>query len=129
MWRAILGVLAGVVAAGAAVTLTEMLGHAIWPPPPGLNMNDPAAVQAYAAAAPDAAKNAIILAWGLGALIGGFIAAKITAKAWAGYLIAGLLLVGALINLAMIPSPAWMWSGGLFAIAIGGWLAVRLARV
>jgi len=40
--RDALAVLAGVIAGGVVVGAVESVGHLIWPPPPGLDVSDPA---------------------------------------------------------------------------------------
>jgi hypothetical protein len=66
------------------------------------------------------------VAWGLAALAGGFVAARIARRAWAAWVIAALLLAASLYNLIAIPSPIWLWVGGLGAVVVLGWLGGRL---
>jgi hypothetical protein len=42
--RDALAVLAGVIVGGVVVGAVESVGHLIWPPPPGLDVSDPAAL-------------------------------------------------------------------------------------
>lgn len=128
MVRAILGLIAGFVAASASVFAAEMAGHALWPPPAGMDSMDPESIRANIHLIPLQAKIAVVVGWGLAALIGGLIAMVIARTSWPVWVIAALLLAGALYNLYYIPSPVWMWVAGIAIIPIGACAATKLAR-
>jgi hypothetical protein len=125
MLRIVLGIVAGAIAGSIVVGLVETLGMMLFPSPPGLDFSSPEAARASAAQIPPGSVASIGVAWGLGALVGGFVAARIAQRAWAAWVIAALLIAASLINLVMIPSPIWLWIGGIGAIIVGGWLAGR----
>ena len=43
-----------------------------------------------------------------------------------GWVIAGLILLGGVANLMMIPHPLWMQIGAIAAPLLGGWIVARL---
>jgi hypothetical protein len=126
MVRIALGLLAGVVTGGLVVGAVEYLGMTMFPAPEGLDFSTPEAARASMARIPPAAVASTAAAWGLGALIGGFVAARIAQRAWAAWLIAALLVAASMYNLVAIPSPIGLWASGLGAIVVLGWLAGRI---
>lgn len=126
MLRIVLGLVAGAVAGGVVVGLVEFAGMMFFPAPAGLDFSTPEAARASMAQVPPAAIASVGVAWGLAALVGGFIAARIAERQWAAWAIAALLLAASLYNLVVIPSPIWLWIGGIGAIVVLGWVAGRL---
>lgn len=118
--------IAGVVIAGLLVWLVEMLGHAVYPPPTGLNFADPDAMRAYIDMLPLGALLFVAAAWFIGTLGGTFAACKIgDAKPMIfAIVVGGLMLVGTLFNLVTIPHPLWFSILGLVGIAVGAWLGM-----
>lgn len=110
MLRTLLGAIAGVIAAFATIFIVEMIGHAFYPPPPGMVMNTPPAMIEFMKVAPVGALLSVLLAWCLGALVGGFVAAFIAQKnrAMVALFPAGLVLVGVIGMLAIVKHPLWM---------------------
>jgi hypothetical protein len=47
-------------------------------------------------------------------------------KVWAGWIIAGLILLGGVANIMMIPHPLWMQIAAVVAPLLGGWVVTRL---
>ena len=78
--RWLLGVLLGLVAMFVVIMGVEYLGHALYPPPPGLNPLDTADLGAIMAQQPVAALSFIVAAWVLGTLAGGWIAARVSRR-------------------------------------------------
>ena len=126
MLRPVLGVLAGVVLAFVVMTALQMAGHALMPPPAGLDPADPEDLRQMVASASLAAKAWVVFAWFAGALAGGWVARRLARRAWAGWVIAGLIVLGGIANLMMIPHPLWMQIGAFAAPLLGGWVASRL---
>ncbi|MGE0742544.1 MAG: hypothetical protein AB7O98_14475 [Hyphomonadaceae bacterium] len=126
MLRIIIGVICGAVVGVLVVAGVEFAGHSAFPPPPGLDFSTPEAARESVRHLPAAAIASVGVAWGLAALAGGYVAARIGRRAWAAWIIAALLFAAALFNLISIPSPIWLWIGGLAAIVAGGWFAGKL---
>ena len=124
--RKFLGVVCGIVVAMLTVALVEFIGHAVYPPPPGLDMMTPDGVAAYIATVPVTAMLFIVAAWFLGALAGGWVALRISGWAIAAWIVAGLIAVAGIFNATQIPSPLWMQLCTVLAPALGGWAALHI---
>lgn len=119
---------AGVVIAGILVWLVEMLGHSIYPPPPGLDFADAEAMRTYVATLPVGAFLFVGGAWFIATLCGTFVACKIgTAKPLTfAVVVGGLMLIATAANLVMIPHPVWFSILGVAGIVIAAWLGMTL---
>ena len=80
MGRTILGAVAGLVTAVLTIMLVELLGQAVYPPPPGLDPKVTADMAQIIAMQPFAALLFVVAAWTIGAFDGGFVAALIARK-------------------------------------------------
>ncbi|MBB5207353.1 hypothetical protein [Chiayiivirga flava] len=132
MGRTVLAVVLGIVAAGLVVAGIEAIGHALNPPPPGIDPSDPAAMQSLIANLPQSALVTVVLAWALGSIAGGFVAAKISRRHTLGAPlavgIAMVLLIG--VNFVAIPHPAWMMvCGVLLPVPLAAWVGRRIAAI
>ena len=126
MLRTILGIVAGVVVAFVVLMGLEMAGHAAMPPPAGLDPADPEDLKQMVASASTAAKAWVVFAWFAAAEAGGWVARRLSRASWAGWVIAGLIVVGGIANIMMIPHPLWMQIAAVVAPLLGGWLVTRL---
>ena len=127
--RILLGVLVGAVVAGLCVYLVELVGHSVFPLPPGVDPKDPADYRRVMDAMPAAAKAIVLAGWFLGALAGAWAANRIARRALAGWIVVLLVIAAGVATMIMIPHPAWMWAGGILLPLAAGWLARRLAAV
>ena len=131
VFRGILAVLVGFVAAFVVVAIGEFAGMAIFPPPPGTDFSTPEAIAKAMPTIATGAKLAVVIAWGAGALVGALATSAIANRARLTHamIFGGLFLLVTLGNLASFPHPAWMWMAGLAEILpaafIGGWLIDR----
>lgn len=129
MLRDVGAVILGLVVSFGVIMGIQMIGHAIWPPPEGLNRNDMDALQTYVSQLPFLALLAPIASYFFGALAGPFVASKIgmaQPKAFAA--IIGLILLAATVaNLIQIPHPVWFSVLAVAAVFIGAWLALQLS--
>ena len=126
MLRTILGIVAGVVVAFVVLMGLEMAGHAAMPPPAGLDPADPEDLKQMVASASTAAKAWVVFAWFAAAVAGGWVARRLSRASWAGWVIAGLIVVGGIANIMMIPHPLWLQIAAVVAPLLGGWLVTRL---
>ncbi len=110
MGRTILAVIFGTIAMAICVGAIEALGHGLYPPPPGIDLNDPEALKTLIAQMPMMALVFVVLAWAVGSLVGGFVAAKVSHlhKQGAAIAIGVIMILLAGISLVMIPHPIWM---------------------
>jgi hypothetical protein len=127
--RSILAVLGGGFVCALVVFSVEALSSRIYPLPPDVDPADPEALRAATAELPPGAFLFVLLAWFLGPLVGAWVAARLApgSPIVHGMIVAGLVAGSAVVNMALLPHPAWMWIAGPLAILGGGWLGSRLA--
>jgi Na+-driven multidrug efflux pump len=128
MTRTILGMLAGVAAAILVIMGIEALGHALYPPPPGLDPRDPADVAAVIAAAPTAALLFVLAAWLVGTFAGAAIGARIARHPRAAaFLVALVVMTGVGAMIVKVPQhPQWLSALGFMLPLPLAWIAARL---
>ena len=127
--RSILAVLGGGIVCGILIFAVEALGSRIYPLPPDLDPTDLEALKAATAALPAGAYLFVLIGWFVGPLAGSWVAARLApgSPLVHGMIVAGLVAGSAILNLAVLPHPAWMWVAGPLVILGGGWLGARLA--
>lgn len=131
MVRTILGVLVGLVVMFVVIMAIEFLGHALYPPPPGLDPMAPEDLSAILAMQPVAAMAFVVLAWVLGAFAGGWVAAKIARghPRTAAVIVSLLVVAGVVAMIVQLPGhPRWMAALGLLLPVPAALLAARMAR-
>lgn len=112
MLRAILGAIAGIVAGAITTAAVEFAGHLVYPPPPGLDLNDPATLKTLIASIPTGAKVAVLIAWAAGVFVGSAVAVLIAQRqSWPAWVAATVLFGAALATMVQIPHPDWMVLG------------------
>src|SRR5690606_23550636 len=110
---------AGVIAAFISMMFLEGLGHSLFPIPFEIDPNNIEAIAEKLHLIPTEMYLSVVVAHGLGLLIGLLIAKAIDKTSKISlYIIAGFFLVGTFMNLFMIPHPMW------FAIADVGIVAL-----
>ncbi|MBA4013676.1 MAG: hypothetical protein C0481_17585 [Phenylobacterium sp.] len=124
--RTALGVVLGLLVGLLIILAVEGVGHTIFPPPPGVNLTDPAQLATVMAKIPTPAKFGVLLAWFLGTLggaaVGNLIAGR---RPWAGRIVTLLVLALSIFNMSDIPHPAWMAVSAVVLILFGGFVADR----
>jgi hypothetical protein len=130
MGRAILAVVAGCVVAVLVVAGLEALGHQIYPPPAGIDANDPAAMRTIVARMPVGAFVILVFGWILGAGLGAWLATRLsgTGKAWPGGIVGGATLGATGLNLFNITHPTWVVIAALIGIPLATWVGIRLVQ-
>lgn len=130
MGRTILAVIAGLVVMWLTIFALEFVGHAMFPPPPGLNPQSQADLAAIMAQAPTGAMAMLVVAWIAGAFTGGFTAAKISHnhKRGAAIAVALFVMAGVCGMIFLVPDhPLWVSALGLILPVPAAMLAARLA--
>ena len=127
--KIVLGVVAGFVVAFLCVAGIETVGHLAFPPPPGTDLSDPAQLARLIETLPMGAFAFVVAAWFIGSLAGAWVANLVAKRALAGWIVAVLVIAGAVYTMMAIPHPAWMWAMAIALPLIAGWLAQRLAKV
>ena len=127
--RSILAVLGGGVVCAILIFAVEAVGSRIYPLPTGVDPTDLEALKAAAAQLPTGAYLFVLLGWFIGPLAGSWLAARLApgSPVLHGMILAGLVAGSAILNLVVLPHPAWMWVAGPLVILGGGWLGARLA--
>ena len=112
MGRNILAVVLGLVLGMVLIFAIELLGFLVYPPPPGLNFNDPQAVAEFVAGAPVMAFLLVLLAYLVGTLAGSWLAAWLSsrAKLVCGLIVGAVLLGLTIQNMRTLPHPLWFWA-------------------
>ena len=132
MLRKLLACLAGILVMGVTVGLVEGMGHALFPPPEGLDLSNPEHLAGLMEQIPWQAKLMVLLAWAGGALAGSLVAGQIARAAPLGpcLVVAVAMLLGTAVSLWMIPHPWWMAAAGIalplpIAWACARWISSR----
>jgi hypothetical protein len=131
MARSVLAVFLGLVLAVVTIVVLESVGHAVYPPPLGLDLSDPASLRAHVANMPTGAFLLLLLGWFLGAFAGSWLAARLARRAPTPHalVVGGVLVAATVANVSMIPHPAWVVVLGLLGLLpsayAGAWLAGR----
>ena len=127
MGRSIAAAVVGVVVAWLAIMLAEFASASLHPMPTGFDMHDPASVAAFVAAMPGSALLLVLAGWVLGALLGGFVAAKIARRPRPALVVGFVIVAGVIANAVMIPHPSWMTIAGVLLPVPAAMLGARLA--
>ncbi len=125
MLKRLLGVILGLVVGMIVVALIEGLGHALWPPPKGVDLRDPKQLAALMPSLPIGALLAVVVGWALGAFAGGWMAATISRDARMALAVGALLLCLGVVTMIQIPHPLWMWVVGVALPLPAAWLGSR----
>jgi predicted MFS family arabinose efflux permease len=128
MGRLILGIALGVLVAMATVFAVDLAGHQIYPLPSDLDMDDYEAVGEFVGAMPAGAVAFVLLAWFLGAVDGGVVAAAISRRAWTVWPVVALAAAAGVVSILMIPHPVLQQIGVVAAVLLGGLVASLAAR-
>ncbi|MDT9599618.1 hypothetical protein [Sphingosinicella rhizophila] len=134
MARYIGAIAAGILVGFATVWIVETIGHALYPLPSDIALDDPAAAGRHADSMPIGAQLFVIAAWFLGALAGGSVAARIAQARWAAWLVGAAVAIGAVAFIFWIPHPEAMQIAAVVAPLAGGlvaghWPAARAPRM
>ena len=133
--RMIVAVVAGLAVGFVTIFLLEMVSGMLFPPPPGVDLHDPAQLKNLMASLPIGQLVLVVIGWGIGSFDGAFLAGKIAGRgsgARAALICGVLFTLATLGNLLSLPHPIWIWIAGLalpIPIALGaGRLAVLTSR-
>lgn len=106
----VLPVVVGLLAGWVVIFVLEAVSHLFYPPPANIDYADKAAMAAFMQSLPSAAFLLLLLAWMIGAFIGGLTGAFINKKAArnSSIIIGVVLALGSIINMTLIPHPTWL---------------------
>ena len=130
MGRNIMSGIAGVVIAMISVWLVQKIGHAVYPPPVGLDVNDLEAMRIYVESLPVGAFLFVIASYFIGTAVGTCAACAIGTMLPRVFamLVSCVMLVATAMNVAMIPHPVWFLILAVVAIVIAAWLGTKCER-
>ena len=136
MLKKILSVMLGLAAGVVTIFVMQSISYVMFPPPAGLNLNDPDVLKEYVKNVPFGAMLALIIGYAIGAFAGGFTARLVYKSGGKGIplIIGALLTIAGVMNMVMIPHPFWFWIVSLMvfipsAIAGHGILKTRDMKV
>lgn len=124
-----LGVLGGIF----IIFTLEVVSHLIYPPPPGMDINDMEAIKAFTGSAPSIVFILLIISYAVGSIVGGLIAAAIapTNKMTKAITVGGILMGLGAYNLFMIPHPVWTIIISIFLFIpcsyLGGYWGIKIS--
>ncbi len=128
MARRILAIILGVVAGIIIVFIGDATVHSINPPPLGLEYMDKNVMNDYIAKIPTYVMVIMVIFWLLSSFVAGLVAALVKRSEWkkVALITGSILLATALLNLALVSHPIWMWivalAGYIPAAMLGGYL-------
>jgi len=126
MLRLILGVVLGLLVGMIVIGVVEGMGHTIFPPPPGVDLTDPATLKTVMSQVPMEAKLAVLLAWFLGVLAGASTGNLVAGRRpWAGRIVALILFAFAVWTMTRIPHPVWFMVASPVAALVAAFAAER----
>jgi hypothetical protein len=131
LFRSILAVVAGFVAASAIMMAVETVNGKILYPELGKSaagVTDVKKIKEIMASAPIGALIVVLFGWGLGSLAGGFLTTLISQKppGRPAFVLAGLLTLAGVANNLMLSPPIWFWLATLAVFLPATYLGARL---
>jgi hypothetical protein len=128
MGRLILGILAGIVAAFAAIWAVEMVHHLVYPVPRGVTLTDTAGLARYIESMTLTQMLFIAAGWLVGAAVGGIVAWSIARREAALWTVAGLVALAGIANILYVSHPLFLQLSSVVAPLIGGLIARAVVR-
>ena len=128
MGRNILAVVLGIVAAGVAVFLVEIVGHFLLPAPPGVDASNPESLKANMANMPLASVLMVLIAWCVGSFAGGLVAALVSRdqKMLCAFIAALFIIGSGIATMVIIPHPIWFWIAAILLPLPFAWFRARV---
>ena len=128
MIRIVFAILTGLIVAIFLIWLIQTLSHSVYPPPAGLDLNNPEQLQEFIKNLPTGAFVFLISSYALGTLLGGWVACLIAAdKPWLyAAIIGAFVLTGTVMNIMAISHPTWFIFVTIPVIIAMAWLASKL---
>ncbi len=126
--RIVLAVVVGMLAGFWIIMAGQMLGQKVYPPPPWLDIKDPASIGEAMKVIPTGALAIVLISWAVGTFIAAGIAARIapTWKIGQGMIVGVLFLLSGISNMSMFPHPAWFWVVGVVEFLPAAYLGAKL---
>jgi uncharacterized membrane protein YeiH len=121
----------GVIIAIALIIVIQRIGHAIMPPPTGVDFSDPDAVRAMMREMPLPAYLAVILSYVIGTFGGGLLAGLLARETPILYatVIGAFVLAGTILNVYAIPHPTWFVVAAIVSIVATAYFTSRVSAL
>lgn len=126
--KAVIAPIVGVVVSGFVVAVLESAGHAVFPPPPGLDLTNPADLERLWDVVRPEAMLMVVTAWFFGALAGGCVAIAISHRVISAWIVGVIVAALGLWTTQMFPHPLWMVVSALVLPLLAVLVAKRLMR-
>jgi hypothetical protein len=128
--RNVVALFVGGFVGGVVILAIESINTLLYPPPNGIDFNDPDALVAYIDTLPIAAFLVVLTAFAAGSFSSAWTATRIRATQ---RLIVALSLgcffqVAAIYNFTVMPTPTWMWLAGFTVFLPPAWAGGHLGR-
>ena len=129
MGRRILAVLAGFVVANIVIFGLEAIGHAIFPPPAGLDLTKPEAFRTMISQMPPGAFVLLLVEWLAGTAAGVATAQRVNRAPTLlpGLVVGTMIFAATAYNFSIIPHPAWVVVTAIVGIPVVAYLVARAA--
>lgn len=124
--RSAAAVVAGLVVAMLVIAGVEAIGHAVFPPPDGLDLRRAEDQTRMMEAIPTEAKLAVVVAWFLGSLAGACAAIAISRRVLPAWIVAVAIAALGLWTTQMFPHPDWMLASAVVLPLVAVLVAKRL---
>ena len=130
MVKSIIAVVLAVLLAGVVIAAVQLVNTQIFPLPPGVAFNDREAMSRAVSSMPTGGFVLLLLSYTLGALAGGWLAARMAPRRplLHAMIVGVLLLAAGVMNFVSIPHPLWVTVLGLLIFLPMAWLGASLAR-
>ncbi|MDQ3048621.1 MAG: hypothetical protein M3R27_13815 [Bacteroidota bacterium] len=134
MLRNILSILGGLITGILFIFIIEGVAHALYPPPSGIDLRDPAVFKEFISTLPVAAGLLILTAYAAGSFFGGLVASLIAVrmKLSKAITIGGILMGLGMFNMITLGHPLWMILFGIVVFVpfsyLGGYMGVKLSH-
>ncbi len=128
--RSVGAVAIGLVAALVLVVGVEWMSSILHPFPPGVDPSDIEACRAHVARYPAGVLLLAVLGWGLCVFVSSWLSTRIGPGRHPahGILVGAILLTLAVVNMAMLPYPAWFWILNLVGFPACCYAGIMLGR-
>lgn len=129
MLRPVLATLGGIFAGVLVISLIQMLSHAMYPLPDGMDPENYEELAKHVQTLPLPAFLLVLLSWFSGCFVGTYLARLLAPERnlLPCLIVAALLLAATVVTLASLPHPLWMWPVALIGCPVFGFLGILLA--
>lgn len=124
--RNVVAVIGGILVATLVVFVVEGAGHAVFPPPEGLDLSNPADQARLMELVRIEAKIAVVVAWFLGSLAGACTAIAISRRVLMAWIVGLVIALLSVWTTQMFPHPDWMLAAGAVLPLVAVLVAKRL---